>query len=70
MTVLVLMSCPGQVDGYHFEIIVPVAVSDQFYGWVFGQGKKVRSVAPESVKEGMKKRWQTSRSATNKIDRH
>ena len=44
-----------KVDGYHFEITVPVAVSDQFYGWVFGLGKKVRIVAPESVKEGMKK---------------
>ena len=44
-----------KVDGYHFEITVPVAVSDQFYGWVFGLGKKVRIIAPESVKEGMKK---------------
>ena len=44
-----------KVDGYHFEITVPVAVSDQFYGWVFGLGKKVRIGAPESVKEGMKK---------------
>ena len=44
-----------KVDGYHFEITVPVAVSGQFYGWVFGLGKKVKIVAPESVKEGMKK---------------
>ena len=43
-----------KVDNYHFEITVPVAVSQQFYGWIFGLGKAVRIVAPESVKEGMK----------------
>ena len=42
-------------DERHFRITVPVAVSNQFYGWVFGLGKMVRIVSPESVKEGMKK---------------
>ena len=42
-------------DDRHFRITVPVAVSNQFYGWVFGLGKMVRIVSPESVKEGMKK---------------
>ncbi len=40
---------------YHFEITVPVAVSQQFYGWIFGLGKAVRIIAPESVKDDMKK---------------
>ncbi|MBR3873324.1 MAG: WYL domain-containing protein [Clostridia bacterium] len=42
-------------DDRHFRITVPVAVSNQFYGWVFGLGKTVRIVGPDSVKEGMKK---------------
>ena len=41
-------------DERHFRITVPVAVSDQFFGWVFGLGKAVRIVGPESVKERMK----------------
>lgn len=41
-------------DDRHFRITVPVAVSDQFFGWVFGLGKAVRIVGPESVKEKMK----------------
>jgi len=42
-------------DDWHFRITVPVAVSDQFFGWVFGLGKMVRIVGPEDVKEKMKK---------------
>ena len=41
-------------DDRHFRITVPVAVSNQFFGWVFGLGKMVKIVAPESVKEKMK----------------
>ena len=41
-------------DDAHFRITVNVAVSGQFFGWVFGLGKKARIVAPESVKEQMK----------------
>ncbi|MDD6050545.1 MAG: WYL domain-containing protein [Clostridiales bacterium] len=42
----------------HFRISVSVAVSQQFFAWVFGLGKAVRIVAPESVKEQMKKALQ------------
>jgi len=42
-------------DNNHFRVTVSVAVSSQFYGWIFGLGKSVRIVGPESVKEGMKK---------------
>ena len=42
-------------DDRHFRITVPVAVSSQFFGWVFGLGKMVRIVGPEDVKEKMKK---------------
>ena len=42
-------------DDRHFRVTVNVAVSNQFFGWVFGLGKMVRIVGPESVKEKMNK---------------
>jgi len=39
-------------DDYHFRVSVPVAVSPQFFSWVFGLGKKVRITAPEDVRQG------------------
>lgn len=44
-----------EVDKDHFEITVPVAVSPQFFGWIFGLGNYVTIVGPEHVVEGMKK---------------
>ena len=44
-----------EVDKDHFEVTVPVAVSPQFFGWVFGLGNYVTIVGPENVKEKMKK---------------
>jgi len=43
------------VDENHFEITVPVAVSPQFFGWIFGLGNYVTIVGPAHVVEGMKK---------------
>ena len=42
-------------DDEHFRITVSVAVSYQFFGWLFGLGKGARIIGPESVKEKMKK---------------
>ena len=36
-------------DERHFRITVPVAVSDQFFGWVLGFGKKAKILEPASV---------------------
>ena len=44
-----------EVDKAHFEVTAPVAVSTQFFGWVFGLGNYVTIVGPENVKEKMKK---------------
>jgi len=41
-------------DEKHFKITVPVAVSDQFFGWVFGLGKGVRIISPPAVVEKMR----------------
>lgn len=46
---------PRKVDKNHFEIVVLVAVSQQFFGWLFGLGKMVRIIGPESVKQQMQK---------------
>lgn len=37
-----------------FTVTVPVAVGDQFFGWVFGMRNRVTIVAPESVKAKMR----------------
>lgn len=42
------------VDDDHFKITVPVAVSPQFFGWVFGLGGKVTILGPEKVVKKMK----------------
>lgn len=41
-------------DKSHFKVTVPVAVSPQFYGWVFGLGDTVMIDSPAAVREGFK----------------
>ena len=48
-----IMMIPADDD--HFTVNVDVAVSDQFLGWIFGLGGEVKIIAPENVKEAMKK---------------
>lgn len=42
------------VDNSHFKITVPVAVSPQFFGWIFGLGGKVTILGPKSVVKQMR----------------
>lgn len=42
------------VDETHFSIHVNVAVSDQFFGWIFALGEGAKILAPENVVEKMK----------------
>ncbi len=39
----------------HFTVNVNVAVSGQFYAWVFGFGTDAEIIAPADIREGMKK---------------
>lgn len=48
-------------DKEHFKISVPVAISQQFYGWVFGLGNYVTIVAPEHIKKDMAKKLENIR---------
>lgn len=38
------------VDKEHFQVSVPIAISQQFYGWLFGLGNYVTITAPEHIK--------------------
>ena len=49
-------------DDRHFKATFSVAVSDQFFGWLCGFGKRVKIVAPESVKEKFKAHLDKMRS--------
>lgn len=44
--------------GEHFTVNVNVAVSGQFYAWVFGFGTDAEIIAPADIREGMKERAQ------------
>ena len=43
-------------DSEHFTVSVDVAVSPQFYAWLFGFGADVEVLSPESVRSGMKEK--------------
>lgn len=44
----------SQTDKDYFQITESIAVSPQFYGWVFGLGKEVKIIEPNEVKQEMK----------------
>lgn len=41
----------NKVDDTHFSVYAQVEISDQFFGWLLGFGKKVKVLAPDDVKE-------------------
>lgn len=43
-------------DDEHFNVSVDVAVSPQFFAWLFGFGKEVEVISPESVRSEFKAR--------------
>ena len=43
-----------KADDKHFRITVPVAVSNQFFGWVLGLKNQVRIIGTDSVVEQWK----------------
>ena len=44
----------SKVDDWHFKVTVTVAVSPQFFAWVFGLGNYVTITAPNNVVKQMK----------------
>ena len=42
------------VDKEHFKVTATVALSNNFYGWVFASGGKMRILGPEKAVEGFK----------------
>lgn len=41
----------GKPDDRHYTIETEVEISDQFYGWLLGFGKRVKLVWPEDERE-------------------
>ncbi len=54
-----------RIDKDHFQISVPVAISQQFYGWVFGLGNYVTITGPEYIKKEMAKKLEDIRKRYN-----
>ena len=44
----------SKVDDAHFTVSAKVEISDQFFGWLLGFGKKVKVLAPDDVTEQFK----------------
>lgn len=44
----------NKVDAKHFSVVVSVAISKQFYGWLCGFGNQVKILAPLSVEKEYK----------------
>lgn len=44
----------NQTDEEHFTVRLPVQVSPQFFGWLFGLGNKVEIVHPPAVREAFR----------------
>ena len=45
----------SRVDDHHFCVSAKVEISDQFFAWVCGFGKRAKIINPSSVVEDMKK---------------
>lgn len=50
-------------ENYHFEVHAKVEISDQFFGWVLGFGKKMKILAPDDVVDQFKAYIDKIRSA-------
>lgn len=43
-----------KTNNEHFQITESIAISPQFYGWIFGLGTGVKIINPPHVAQGMK----------------
>ena len=55
----------SKVDETHFNVTVQVEISDQFFGWICGFGKKAKIMAPPRVKKQFKEYLNNIRSLYN-----
>ena len=58
----------AKVDDTHFSVIAKVEISDQFFGWLLGFGKKVKLVSPADVVEEFTAYIDKIREAYNEKD--
>lgn len=57
-----------KVDDSHFQVVVDVYVSEQFFGWVLGLGDGVKIVKPKEVVDMMKDKINNLQSMYNDED--
>lgn len=57
-----------KTDAGHFTIIVDIAVSEQFLGWVFALGSGAKIISPESVVEQMRNQIKKEVAMYNDFD--
>ena len=43
-----------EIDKSHFSVQVEVVVTEQFFGWLLGFGKRVKIISPPPVQEKFK----------------
>jgi predicted DNA-binding transcriptional regulator YafY len=43
-----------KVDDTHFSVTAKIEISDQFFGWLLGFGRKVKVLAPDDITEQFK----------------
>lgn len=51
-----------QVDDKHFSIQVEVAITDQFFGWLCGLGRKVKIISPPPIQKKYKEHLERIRN--------
>ena len=44
----------AKVDPDHFTVSVRVGISDQFYGWLLGFGRRMKLISPQSAVDDFK----------------
>ena len=44
----------SKTDDTYFTVTVPIEISDQFFGWICGFGKKAKITAPTRVEKQFK----------------
>lgn len=46
--------CPCEINRKHYSVTAEVEISDQFYGWLLGFGKKTKILFPPEAVDGYK----------------
>jgi hypothetical protein len=51
----------NQVDEKHFTVQVQVPITDQFFGWLCGLGRRVKIISPLRIQSNLRNIWKKSK---------